>query len=744
MKRQTTQFLPVVRLRLLFALCGLLITAPLAADILVHDQDEYFSALESLQPGDTIMLADGVWNDFEIVFAGEGAPGKPITLTAQTKGKVFITGESNLRLAGEHLVVSGLVFRDGHTPTREVISFRRNKDHLANNSRVTEVVIDGFNNPERFETDFWVIMYGKNNRFDHNHLTGKSNAGVTMAVRLNTPESQENHHRIDHNYFGPRPLLGSNGGETLRIGTSHYSLTNSFTKVENNYFDRCDGELEVISNKSGGNEFRGNYFFESRGTLTMRHGNDNLVEDNVFIGNDVDHTGGIRVINKRQTIRNNYMEGLTGYRLGGGFVVMNGVPNSPINRYHQVDGAIIENNSLINTEHVQFAAGSDAERSAVPINSSFRNNLIYHRDGRNTFTIFDDVSGIAFKNNWLHEVEDFDIESGFTSRTIELEKGKNGLMYPKGWKARKIGVSRKLKVLDKASTGVDWYPKSAKSERFGFGKTVRIGPGQDTLTEAVKTAADGDIIELESGNYLVTKLLTLDGAVTFRGVGQSAKDRPVIEYERSALFEIKDGGALSLDGVVVTGDSAPDVAGNTVIRTSRYSMLGNYELRVKNSAFRDLDTNHSFHFLSVAKHTFAWKIDIEGSEFSNITGDILNLDKETDDLGIYNAEYVSIRGSRFEKIGGAVMDFYRGGTDESTFGPHFVLQDSVLTDVGNSKRNKTGASVRLLGVQVTNINDNTFTNSKPVRVFHTVGEPKTKISDNKFEATPAPSVSQLP
>ncbi len=227
--------------------------------------------------------------------------------------------------------------------------FARNKENLANHSRVTEVVIDGFNNPERTETDYWVSIYGKHNRFDHNHLAGKSNNGVTLAVRLNTEASQENHHRIDHNYFGHRPILGSNGGETMRIGTSHYSLTDSFTVVENNYFDRCNGEVEIISNKSGGNVFRGNVFFESRGTLTLRHGNGNLVENNIFFGNGADHTGGIRLINKRQTIRNNYLQGLTGTRFGSPLTVMNGVPDSPINRYHQVEDSVIENNTVIDS-----------------------------------------------------------------------------------------------------------------------------------------------------------------------------------------------------------------------------------------------------------------------------------------------------------------------------------------------------------------------------------------------------------
>ena len=70
---------------------------------------------------------------------------------------------------------------------------------------------------------------------------------------------------------------------------------------------------------------------------------------------------------------------------------MNGVPDSPINRYHQVDGAEIVNNTLVNVEHIQLAAGSDAERSAVPINSKFENNLIYTESGRDTFTLYESI-----------------------------------------------------------------------------------------------------------------------------------------------------------------------------------------------------------------------------------------------------------------------------------------------------------------------------------------------------------------
>jgi poly(beta-D-mannuronate) lyase len=76
-------------------------------------------------PGDSVVLANGVWRDFEIVFTGEGTAAKPITLRAQTAGKVVISGKSNLRIGGRHLVVSGLTFKDGHSPSSEVIAFRR-------------------------------------------------------------------------------------------------------------------------------------------------------------------------------------------------------------------------------------------------------------------------------------------------------------------------------------------------------------------------------------------------------------------------------------------------------------------------------------------------------------------------------------------------------------------------------------------------------------------------------------------
>ena len=734
-------------------------------ETLVTNQDEFRTATEDLKPGDTIVLANGVWQDFEIVFEGKGTPEAPITLTVQNKGEVVISGKSNLRIAGEHLLVRGLVFKDGHTPTNTVVSFRRSKEKLANHSRITEIVIDHFNNPERHETDFWVMMYGKHNRFDHNYLAGKSNKGVTMAVRLDSPESQENHHRIDHNYFGHRPILGSNGGETLRIGTSHYSMSNSFTVVESNYFDQCNGEVEIVSSKSGGNRFVGNLFFESQGTLTLRHGNDNIIENNVFLGNQVAHTGGIRVINKRQLVRNNYLSGLTGHRFGGALVVMNGVPNSPINRYHQVENSTIEGNSIVDSHHVELAAGADEERSAPPITTTFRRNLFYNANGEDVFAIHDDISGIDLIENVSNVLPKDALRRGFDTLDFNMRTGKNELLYPDDDELSDTGASKNLRVLSKDETGPPWYPKPTLREPFdiahdvgngdaedprpdsdsiwdpkpsfhpGFerGDVVFLDPGQNVLAQALARSNTGGRFVLAGGDYLESSTLVIDRPYTFEAMDDVV---PEISFERSSLFELSDGGSLRLRGLTFSGRLAPDMAGNALIRTRRHSMLSNYSLVIDSSTIRDLNVNHSFNVFSLTKHTFADLVMIVDSLFENITGHVLQMDQENDDLGIYNVEYAGITGSSFKNVDGSVVSIYRGGTDESTFGPHVLLTGNVFDSVGQGKRNRTNGSVWLHGAQSTRIQQNEFHNSAPVLVTETVGEPKTHVSDNVYFDTP--------
>lgn len=694
--------------------------------IKVSDLNSLHNAVAEAEPGATIIMANGTWTDVEIAFRANGKKDKLITLKAEDKGKVFIEGQSNLRMAGEYLVVEGLVFRNGYTPRSEVISMKYNKKELCNNCRITECVIDKFNNPERFESDYWVGIYGKNNRFDHNHLTGKGNQGVTLAVRLTTKESQENHNLIDHNYFGPRAILGSNGGETLRIGTSHHSLTNSNTIVEYNYFDRCNGEHEIISNKSCQNIFRYNTFFECQGTLTMRHGNETLVENNYFFGNGKANTGGIRIINESQRVENNYCEGLTGHRFRGAFVIMNGVPNSPLNRYFQVLNSSASNNSFINCDFIQLCAGSDEERSATPQSTSMTNNLIYNENKSDVFTVYDDVSGITFKDNILSENIECFQKKGFKKKKIEFERV-DGLLQPKSKKI-KAGRSGDAKRATLEDSGVDWYSKKSSNVAFGSGKQIKVR-SNESLVDAVKNSNGGDVILLTDDVYTIEKSLNISHPLTVMSMNPQ---KTKIYFQRSSLFNIENGGALRLSGLVIHGEESPDKPGNTVVRTSRYSMVDNYKLIIDNCDFKNLDVNHSFHVLKVYKNTFADSLKVTNSTFTNITGNAFALNKEYEDLGIYNVEDVVIENCKFKDIQGSAIDLYRGGGDESTFGPILYLQDSQFDNVGKGKRNKSKSAVHIHGVQYAEFESNLFENSKPLNMHLSVGEPVIKLMDNVF------------
>ena len=493
---------------------------------IVSNINEFNVAVKKLKPGDQVVLANGTWRDVELKFKAKGSLEKPIELKAEEPGKVFITGQSNLRVSGEHIVVSGLTFTDGFTPTSEVISFRTSKTELANHVRVTNTVIDNFSNPERHDNDTWVAIYGKNNRFDHNSLLNKGNRGVTLAVKLRSEDSRENNHVIDYNYFGPRQTLGSNGGETLRIGTSHYSRTYSNTIVRNNFFDRTSGELEIVSNKSCGNEISNNVFFESQGTLTMRHGHHTLVENNYFLGNRVPNTGGIRVINEHQTVRNNYLYGITGHRFRGALVIMNGVPNSPINRYNQVVDSVLNNNILIDSDHVQLCAGSDEERSATPVGSSMQNNIIMSKTNLEPFTVYDDVSGINFKGNIVNEEVEVPIRDGFRKTPYTVNRNQHGLLVPQQSLIDEIKFGEVKLPVTKEDTGAGFYPKADPVALFQSGETTYVSQGEDTLLDALNNSGPGDVLVLDKGGeYLLRKYAVVSHPVTIKtGLGETGSD----------------------------------------------------------------------------------------------------------------------------------------------------------------------------------------------------------------------------
>ncbi len=387
--------------------------------------------------GDKVILKEGNWKDQKIVFKGKGDSKLPITLAGSKPGLVILTGNSSLKIDGIWLIVDGLAFADGFSDKEDVITF----SVASSNCRLTNTSIINYNHPDKAIDYKWISLYGNNNRVDHCSITGKTHQGTTLVVWLS---EKPNYHQIDHNYFGERPNLGVNGGETIRIGTSQWSMSDSYTKVENNIFDKCDGETEIVSIKSGHNQIVDNLFYECDGTLTFRHGNNSEASGNFFIGNGKRNTGGIRLIGENHRVNNNYFQGLTGTDLRAAISIMNAVENPKLNEYYQVKNAEISGNTIVACkEAFVIGSGKNTTRVVAPENLKINNNYVINP--RILMVLNEEPLSSVINNNY---VKGFPKTDGFATMVKEFVTTKDNLTIEKSstlkpfWLTEEIGANR--------------------------------------------------------------------------------------------------------------------------------------------------------------------------------------------------------------------------------------------------------------------------------------------------------------
>lgn len=380
-------------------LCLLVASVAFAAEVTVSDPESARKAVRDAKPGDVIVLAAGEWKDADLRLDGEGTEAEPITIRAEEPGETVFTGASRIRLGGSHLVVSGLWLRNLSGGGADLFEFRIDSKRRASHCRVTDCAFtEDADFAVKEKENRWIGLYGVANQIDRCTVSGKKNKGATLVVWLG--ESDAGRHRILANYFGERPILGKNGGETIRVGDSKTSMMKAECLIEGNWFKRCDGETECISNKSCGNVYRRNWFFETQGTLTLRHGHDCLVEENFFHGQGRARTGGIRVIGERHRVVGNLLTGLEGDGFRSALCIVNGIPDSPENGYLQVVDTKIEGNVILDCkEGILFGYNDVHEASLAPKGTIFEGNSVVAREGRPAVRIDRPGEGTVWKGN---------------------------------------------------------------------------------------------------------------------------------------------------------------------------------------------------------------------------------------------------------------------------------------------------------------------------------------------------------
>ena len=306
--------------------------------------------------GDTIVVKNGVYTTSAAISVNRvGSAGAPIVIKAETVGGVEFQGTHGISLSSPaaYVVIEGFVF--SHASGR--ISMPTGTHHSRYTRNVFQCVGDG---P-------YLSVSGNDHEVDHNEFRNKSTVGNMISVS-GAGSQVAQRLWVHHNYFHDFTSPGENGAETLRFGLSGLSLSTGDGLVEYNLFVRCNGENELISNKSSGNTYRYNTLIDSPGAqLTLRHGNDCQAYGNYFR-----NTAGLRIFGDRHQVFSNYFEGNSiGIDMGNGDGEV--ADGAALTSHDRPDDCAVSFNTFVNNStHYQMGGRTDGLGAT---NATVANNI---------------------------------------------------------------------------------------------------------------------------------------------------------------------------------------------------------------------------------------------------------------------------------------------------------------------------------------------------------------------------------
>ena len=393
---------------------------------------EELRALGNIKAGTEVVWRNGDYADEVINITAYGSAKQPGVFRAETAGGVRFTGKSLLRIKGSNIVVRGFVWDNPTLEKGVVVSFDRASSH----SLLEECVIKGDRSEMRPANNIkWVSVWGYRNRVERCSFIDKRDLGQILIVRLAKDEKSPQHIVRNCYFTRPKSLLNEKGGRIngqccIRFGTSDVAQQQAECMVENCYFEQCNGEGEIISSKSCGNIFRNNLFYECQGSLTLRHGNNSQVLDNLFIGNERPLTAGIRVVGEGHVIKGNYLQGL---RKGSSrsrhcaIHLLQGQENAPAGGYQQVKNVEISENIIVDCRY-GITANCQRKGCDLPvIGSVVERNIIVADDESCSVASEDAPHEIEWRNNTIFGGGQLGLSLGEVDKKPKLSNVKSSI-----------------------------------------------------------------------------------------------------------------------------------------------------------------------------------------------------------------------------------------------------------------------------------------------------------------------------
>jgi len=345
------------------------------------DIEEFFTAVKNAQPGDVITLANGEYDVKDVPRFKErkGNAENPIIVRAQEPGKVILKGSTGYKFEEcKYFIWYG--FHHAHKSAEGESSNISFEDGNNNRFARCEVNLDDNDNSKRH----WLrISNCEAIKVDHCHFHHKKSEGQFCNVFL--PDDNEpgkgpifEYNYFEHQDFGehlpPGTSYGDAGGEAIQMGHSSHAGRFYRAILRYNCFEKCNGDGEIVSNKSCGNLYYNNTFTDCDGSLTLRHGHSTAVLANYF------KSCGLRVCGADNLIANNHITDNSRDGNRRPLVIHNGKEEGS---YERVE----DNHIILNT----FANGSgranqiviwgSGDGSKQPKNNKFRGNIITGENG---------------------------------------------------------------------------------------------------------------------------------------------------------------------------------------------------------------------------------------------------------------------------------------------------------------------------------------------------------------------------
>ncbi|MFY0627154.1 MAG: T9SS type A sorting domain-containing protein [Reichenbachiella sp.] len=539
----------------------------------VSTTSELEDAMRNMLPGDSIVLADGTYNDVNrgLEYLG-GTIDYPVYIIAANQGMAKITGESKFNLENcAHIIIRGLdIDVDG---VNNIFKLTDSNNIRICYNNISSSKPDG--SSKWFEIGgIWNAdeCFSHHNRIDHNLIEGKLDGGALLVIGGNSGDpvpAISQYDRIDHNHFknvGPRQ---TNEKETIRIGWSKISLLSAYCTVEYNLFEACDGDPEIISVKSCDNYVRNNTFSRSLGTVSLRHGDRTEVSGNYFFGKEktadfdgkIIGCGGVRVYGKDHKIFNNYFEGLTGYRWDAACTITQGDANndginqgSDLTKHYIPENLEFTHNTFINNySDIEIGYDNSGKYSKAPKNILIANNIvvqdanpvtILHTDGADDDVSFaDNIFYTSGTGSW-----------GDISFDASEAKNEDPLLEASNCRIPLVDCE-------------DEYP-NAVFKISGTNSPAYNPSPANTITEAINDIEGQSSVgvrDLGADEYNDADEIT-NGALDHRHVGPNAvpfSETSTVIHEYEITLEQADGGTIT-----ISPTTGPYPEGSTVTFTA--------------------------------------------------------------------------------------------------------------------------------------------------------------------------------